>query len=326
MHPAGAILIAGWTCRFMQRTAFKAWWKQTERPFKKLMTFREAAAHTPGWVDHASWPNWIVSQTSIADLKKGRIHRLLLGLWINLLSGLLSLLNTSVVLALPCLLMATWWYAGWQVSFNKAYEYFANGALFSLTGGLLLIVVMFYVPMAQARQAVAGEARRFWQFGLVRRVIRRRWFLCTLLALAYAAAGAVLMVIISIPMSADLQDYFNSLPPDKLELSIRGYYLLAALFIFPAYVALRWFAARIYASAIGHMLSTGEVRADELSPAERLAFPQELINSPATPSCRGPSPRLFARRVQWSSSLHGRSSWPKSILASSSFTVGRASG
>ena len=102
---------------------------------------------------------------------------------------------------LPSLLMAVWWYAGWQVSFNKAYEYFANGALFSLTGGLLLIVVMFYVPMAQARQAVAGEARRFWQFGLVRRVIRRRWLLCTLLALGYAAAGAVVMILISIPMS-----------------------------------------------------------------------------------------------------------------------------
>ena len=273
MHPVGAVIVAGWTNRFMQRTAFKAWWKQTERPFKKLMTFREAAAHTPGWIDHASWPNWVLSQTPVADLRRGRVHRLVLGLWNNLRIGFLAVFNTALVLLLPSLLMAVWWYAGWQVSFNKAYEYFANGALFSLTGGLLLIVVMFYVPMAQARQAVAGEARRFWQFGLVRRVIRRRWLLCTLLALGYSAAGAVVMILISIPMSPGLQDYFNSLPADRLKLYLHAYYLSAALFIFPAYVVLRWFAARIYASAIGHMLSTGEVRADELAPSERLAFP-----------------------------------------------------
>jgi hypothetical protein len=281
MHPAGALIVAGWTNRFMQRTAFKAWWKQTERPFKKLMTFREAAAHTPGWIDHASWPNWVLSQTPVADLRRGRVHRLVLGLWNNLRIGFLAVFNTALVLLLPSLLMAVWWYAGWQVSFNKAYEYFANGALFSLTGGLLLIAVMFYVPMAQARQAVAGEARRFWQFGLVRRIIRRRWLLCTLLALGYSAAGAVVMILISIPMSPGLQDYFNSLPADRLKLYLHAYYLSAALFIFPAYVVLRWFAARIYASAIGHMLSTGEVRADELAPSERLAFPPELINSPA---------------------------------------------
>lgn len=281
MIPFGAVMVVGWTARVMQRTAFKAWWGQTERPFKKMMTFREAAAHHPGWVGQAAWPNWIVSQGIGGDLRRGRIHRLVAGLWANLRLGVLLLVNTYLVLGLPCLLMATWWYAGWQISFNKAYEYFSFGASVSLLAIVLFAIGMFYVPMAQARQAIAGEWRAFWQFSLVRRVIRRRWFCCLLLALAYVVTGVFVMILLALPMAAEFQDWFNNLPPEKLDRTIRGYYLLGALFIFPFYLGLRWAAARIYASAIAHMLATGEVRPDELSGAERLAFPAERINAPA---------------------------------------------
>lgn len=281
MSAVGAVLVVGWVCRFMQRTAFKAWWRQTERPFKKMMSFREAAAHRPGWAAHESWPNWVLGREAGADLRRGRLHRVVLGVWENARLGVLTLINTYLLLGLPCLLMATWWYAGWQVSFNKAYEYFSNGALVSVVAILLYAGVMFYLPMAQARQAVAGEWRAFWQFGLIRRIIRRRWMACLLLALGYVAAGAGVMAILALPMAADLQDWFNALPPDRLDPMIRGYFLLGAGFIFPAVVGLRWWAARIYASAVSQMLTTGEVRAEELSAVERLAFPAELINAPA---------------------------------------------
>ena len=288
MSPVGAVVVVGWLSRFMQRTAFKVWWNHTERPYKKLMTFREAAAHRPGWAEHESWPNWVLGVrrraaggAGGAGLLKRVFSRLGGGLWDNLRLGAALLVNTYLVLGLPCLLMATWWYAGWQVSFNKAYEYFSLGALFSLLGVLLFVAGMFYVPMAQARQAVAGEWRAFWQFSLVRRVIRRRWFGCLLLAAGYALAGLWVLLVLAFPMAPQVQDWFGTVPPEKLDATIRGYYLIGAAGVFPLLVALRWAAARLYASGMAQMLAVGQVRPEELSPSERHAFPAELINGPA---------------------------------------------
>jgi hypothetical protein len=298
-----SVLVVGWTCRFMQRTAFKAWWRQSHRPYRKMISFRSAAATTPGWIEHASWPNWVISQDIFGDLRRGRVHRLLGGLWDNLRFGLQSIVNTSVVLALPCLLWTLAWYAGWQVSFNKAYEYFQNGALLGLTASALFIVAMFYVPMAQARQAVSGVWRSFYDFRQVRRVIRRRWFACALLALAYAVAGLFVLVFFSIvPMATQFGDWLNSLDANRRLWSMKAYFLGGAAVLFPLFVALRWFAARIYASAIGQMLSTGEIRPDELSSAERLAFPPELVNAPEARDDWSRADRAIA----WSKSLPAR--------------------
>lgn len=285
MSPLGAVVVVGWLSRFMQRTAFKVWWHQTERPYKKLMSFREAAAHRPGWAAHESWPNWVMGAGRRGAGGVGGVGRLagraLGGLWENFRIGLAVLANTYVVLGLPCLLMATWWYAGWQVSFNKAYEYFSLGALFSLLGVVLFVAGMFYVPMAQARQAVAGEWRAFWQFSLVRRVIRRRWFGCLILAFGYVVAGLWVMGVLAFPMAPQVQDWFNEVPLERLDATIRGYYLIGAAGVFPLLVILRWGAARLYSSGMAQMLAVGQVRPDELTAAERQAFPAEQINGPA---------------------------------------------
>ena len=275
-----SVLVVGWTARLMQRTAMKSWWRRHRQPFKKMLRFRDVAATRPGWVEQASWPNWIVSQTAVDDLRRGRVHRLLAGVWANLKVGVPMALNTGVILLLPCLIWSFSWYAGWQVSFNKVYEYFANGMALGWTGILLFIIAMFYVPMAQARQAVSGNWRAFYEFRFIRRVIRRRWFLCALLAVGYAVAGFIILILISMPFGPEMQNYVNTLSSDQQIYFGRFYFLGAAVIMFPAYVALRWWAAKIYASAISQMVANGQVKPEELSPAERLGFPPEMINAP----------------------------------------------
>ncbi|MGI8601821.1 MAG: hypothetical protein ACR2OZ_02355 [Verrucomicrobiales bacterium] len=303
MIPFASILVVGWTSRLMQRMAFKAWWKQSHRPYKKLLRFRDVAATTPGWIEQASWPNWIVSQNIAEDLRRGRVHKLFAGLWINLKLGVQMMFNTSVILAVPCLMWSFAWYAGWQVSFNKAYEYFQNGALLGLAGSIVFGVAMFYVPMAQARQAVSGNWRAFYDFRFVRRVIRRRWFVCAVLAAAYAVAGFIVMILISIvPLNVKWQEWLNTLAHDKTLQTMRGYFLGATFVIFPLYFGLRWAAARIYASAVGRMLGTGEISPSQLTSAERLAFPPELVNAPETRADWTKWERLIA----WSKSVPGR--------------------
>ena len=283
LHPLGAILVAGWTARLMQRTAFKAWWNGTPRPFRKLMTFREAAQHTPGWTPLAGWPRWVLGPPGMAQGSFGnRVWHGVRGLWENARRGAVFLACSASVLLLPCALFAlAWRHGGWTEKADllpRAAEY---GLHFALAAGAPFVIAMFYLPMAQARLAVTDEWRLFFGFRFIRRVIRRRWLACTLLAVSYAAAGLVPMAF---AVAARQQpEAFQSLPwPATLPV------------MFPLYVGLHVAAARIYASAVRHMLSTGEARAEDLSPAERLAFPPE-ITSPLA-DMQG-----WSRRAAWMS-------------------------
>src|SRR2546429_8683233 len=90
------------------------------------------------------------------------------------------------------------WYDGWNNSFNKGYEQFSVGPGVSVLGILLFITAMLYVPMAQARQAVTGNWRCFYQFRLIRTLVRRRWFACFGLAALYALCSLPILVLLSV--------------------------------------------------------------------------------------------------------------------------------
>ncbi len=253
LHPLSAVVLVGWMSRVMQRTAVQAWWRHVPRPYRKLIRFRDAARHVPGWSEWVAWPNWLLSQQPVTDFRAFRLHRLFRGVWENARRGLEMALTTAAALGVPVTLLALAWSA-------KSGAWAADPALlrreagvFALVAGLPFTLVMFHVPMAQARQAVTGDWRCFFDFSLVRRVVRRRWLRCTLLAVGLAATVGVVPAVRELPA------------------------VTAAAWLALAFAVVRWAAATVYASAISHMLATGEVLASELAPAERLAFPPELI-------------------------------------------------
>lgn len=250
-----AVVVVGWVYAWMQRVTVRAWWSRGVQAangasFELYAGADETTAHL------VEWPRWFAGFR---------------GLWAHVKRGIAAVMATWVLTVPAGLLWVFAWYAGWDNSFNKGYEQFWVGPTLGWLGILAFIVAMFYVPLAQARQAVTGSWRSFFDFRLMRRIVVSNGWAAVLLAAAYALAGALLMVLRIAPA------FFAQNNPDVAALTeqqVRGtltlYYLVGgALFFYPSYLALRWLAARAYASSVVRALRSGRIELADLHPFER---------------------------------------------------------
>ena len=277
-----AIFAIGWTFRAMQRCAVKRWWKLSNRSNTGL-TFREDALTAPELRPFAAWPRWCNApmalratltalKTRSGSMAKLRLllHGLFHSLKQNFVLGIQGIFNVAVVTAIPVLLWQFGWYAGWDNSFNKGYEQFDVGVTISLTGIFLFLIVMLYLPMAQARQAVTGDWRSFYQFKLVWRLIQRRRVACLLLAGTFSLCSLPVTISRVLPVFVS-QNNETLLAMNDMELLAwaNRYFFWMSVLGFIIYTFLRILTARIYAGAIIEAYQERALRADELSPFER---------------------------------------------------------
>lgn len=273
----GSILVVGWTFRLAQRLVLRQWWKQSGSPSENI-SFENFVARMPAHRQHQHWPNWILEQnrawlsapsapgwSKIRATCKALSH----SLWQNLKLGLQAIFNTWVFTLPGCLLMLFSWYAGWQNSFNKGYEQAAVGPLTGFAGIFLFIAAMYYVPMAQIRQASTGDWRSFYQFKVVWQLIRRRWLACLGLALLYAALSLPVTILKTLPA------FFPQINPALVDLSpaealafAKTYYFYAGFAVFISFVLLRVAAARIYASSLLACVQSGAMHEESLAENE----------------------------------------------------------
>jgi hypothetical protein len=290
--PVTSILVVGWSYRVMHRAALKRWWKRS--PLRADGTsfdaFVQADASTAA---HPNWPNWLLrprAATEVVPSGRGRIRRtaaLLFGsLWLNAKIGVQGIFNTWVLTMPACVLWLFAWYDGWNNSFNKGYEQAVVGPLTGLLGVALFIAAMLYVPIAQARQAVTGSWRAFFQFRLLGRMIRERPFGCLGLAVLYS--------VLSLPVTAlkTAPEFFPQINPaleNASDAAIREllvtYFFWASVGLLVCFVTLRLAAARLYASALLGTLRTGRVAATHLEPHERACLLRlQLLPAPPPPA------------------------------------------
>jgi hypothetical protein len=278
-----SFLLVGWTYRFMQRVALKSWWKRSRFaiPLDDFLASYE----------HLSWPNWIVHQNFRENFRARPLYALFYSLWLNFRLGVAGAFNTFVLTLPGCALMLFGWYDGWNNSFNKGYEQFSVGPATSWFGIFLFAAAMLYVPMAQARQAITGEWRSFYQWRLVWRLVRLRWLQSVGIAAVYALvsfpilflrAGAPYLQGKATKMSAA---ELMALPHEQIVQSLNQYFFWCALLILPAFVFVRWLAARNYAAGVAVAIKKGLIAAFGLSDFERgaLARLNMLDPAPATP-------------------------------------------
>lgn len=304
-NPVTALVVVGWSYRLARRTAVKAWWQRS--PCRQAGgSFRQFVREADGLADLESYPNWFRAESSAAGLPVWkRLPRALFGsLWENARIGLKAIFNTWVLTLLPGLIMLFSWYAGWNNSFTKGYEHAVVGPATGLFGIALLIAVLFYLPMAQARQAVTGEGAPFYHFRDNRQLIRLRWHLLALLAFGYAAFGLVLMVMSSFLgfLPEALPELLEATPPEQLAF-LQRYFIVCGLFVFPAHVVLRCWAAKIYAGALLHAYGRGLLRFGDLRPFEQEMFHKLQLAQSTPPRA---SKLLSPRQRQWLLSLPGR--------------------
>ena len=288
--PVTAVLVVGWTYRLMQRRALKFWWKaaKTEEDFP---SFVEGHASSAG---HGIHPNWFLAQHARVNIAARRATRktfwgklwclpwgMTKSLYENLRLGVAGMMNTWVVTLLPTLLWVFGWYSGWDNSFNKGYEQFSVGVSISLTGIVLFLAVMLYVPMAQARQAVTGKWRSFYEFRKIRALIRRRRAACLVLAGCYSVASLPVAILIAIPsFITQINPALNDATDLEFLEFMNTYFFWACVVGFTTFVVLRLLAARLYAGAVLGAVRAGELPVTELSEFEATALQRLGLSEP----------------------------------------------
>jgi hypothetical protein len=273
-----SIIAVGWTYRWMQAVVLRGWWKRS--PKRQEGSFQDFC-DSLGRDAPVPRPRWFLRERIAAYLSRPapggqqagvlrRFGRALTvpwhSLWLNFKTGLAAVFCTYLLTGWGCLLMLFSWEFGWFNSINRYYEQAWVGPVTGLVGSLLFILAMFYVPMAQAHQAATGQARAFFDFRFVRRLVRAR-------LLAYVGL-AILMWLASLTLSiAVLASAAQPFADPKAMSAAEGleafrHYLGAWTFLglVPAYLLLHFVAAVIYRSAVLKVLRQGVVTRAELNP------------------------------------------------------------
>ena len=297
----GSFLIVGWTNRLARQRALRGWWKKSSTRGAGE-SFEHFAARHPDLGLHSGWPNWFFpgKPPSLPPCPRWGVHRETPGrpgawvesLRVNFKSGFQTVLNTWVVTAGPCALWVFAWYFGWNNSFHKGYELSGIGPLTGLVGVFLFIAVMFYLPLAQIRQAVTGDWRSFYELRFIRVLLRESWIACLFLALFYMLLFFPVTILKTLPgFFSNMNPALVDATPTEVRSILSRYFFWSALIVFPAFVALRLAAARIYSSALLRAVRRGSIRESALASVERTALKDlNLLEveaaTPSTPAAR----------------------------------------
>jgi len=275
-----SILVVGWVMRLMQRGALRTWYRRSAMP-REGMSFAEFVAGDPATVEHRHWPNHFVTQNLGATLAGDpaierpshpmrRVLALLLSsLWRNASRGLAGIACLWVLTLPATTLWAFSWYAGWDNSFNKGYEQAYVGPSLGLLGTLVFCLVMMYVPLAHARHASNGSWRSFFDFAIVRAVMRRRRWACVGLAALFAALALPIFVMKVAPLGFGESPAWAALDDAAYLEALRSYYFACCLVVVPLYLLAMTLASRIYAGGLLEAVNAGDVPPDALTDIER---------------------------------------------------------
>jgi hypothetical protein len=276
----GSIAVIGWTYRLSQRVALRYWWARSEHKQPATRLAHHLAAHDPAH-EHLHWPNWLTAQNFRDAIRRNPgastsshvwqfIKALFRSLGANVKIGLQGIFNTWVLTMPACILWLFSWYDGWNNSFNKGYEQAIVGPGVGVLGIMLFIAAMMYVPLAQARQAVTGDWRSFYNFSFVWRLVRRHWLACLILAGFTSLFFLPLVIMKTAPQFFGVDAKLADMTDQQIVQFLNRYFFACAFLVFPLFVVLRVLAARIYARGILHGVQTGEISVTDLAPCERL--------------------------------------------------------
>jgi len=309
-----SVLVVGWTARAAQREVLKSWWRRS--PVRQRNgSFAEFAAEDPATSGHAAWPTWFAGAGPGASSDAGRLRtflrRRLGGLGRNARLGVQMIFNTWVLTLPGCLLWAVAWFGGWQNSFNKGYEHAWFGPTVFLLGMLLFSAAMGYVPLAQARQASTGDWRRFYDFRLIWRLVRRQWLASLALAVVWAGASGLVLLVKLMPQIAQYIPSLMDRPPAEVVSISQQFFAVMALGLYPLFVGLRLLAARVYAHALRTGYQSGALTEDDLGDAEWHALRRLELLVPAPL----PERRWFVRLAAWLATRTGQVAAAAAVFA-----------
>lgn len=194
-------------------------------------------------------PGWIMGEGK-------PLARLLGGLAANIREGLMAATSLALATAPFTIIWLLSWWAGWENSFSKGYEQAFVGPLLGLAGVAVFCIIMVWLPLALAHQAIENRTLALFEWRKVRSAVRHTGW-------GYVAMAAV-TVVLSLPLFAgrglvalasSIFPSFDTLTTDQLVQLSGGIDFGLAIYIFIGLVILRSWSARIYAKAVARALS-----------------------------------------------------------------------
>lgn len=290
--PLTAPLLAGWLNQYMLRSAVRMWIRRS------TLEDKDSIYQTPGLENLKVWPRWsetpenrsknIINQASRSIRAYGKIKRFLKSICSHYRSGFLSLFNTWLM-TLPFLLIWLWmWWAGWNVAFARGYEEDGAAAAISLLSVLVFSLIMFYLPIAQTRQAIHGTWKSFFEFRPVRAIARKVRLRIFFLAILYAlgsfgivAGTKVFPVFFEQAYGIDLAD--AKTVKDRIFI----HFFFVILCFYAGLLVVKRMNAQVYAIGVLKALQSRTISPDDLAPIEhdlllnRLRFKEPELQKPS---------------------------------------------
>ncbi len=208
----------------------------------------------------AASPGWLLGE--------GRgVARWLGGLAANMREGVMAAVSLALASAPFTVIWLLSWWAGWENSFSKGYEQAFVGPLLGLVGVGIFCVVMIWLPIALAHQAVENRVLALFEWRMVRSAVRHTGW-------GYVFFSAA-TVIFALPLFAGrgLVTFASGIVPGFDEMTAEQAAELAgridlglAMYIFVALLILRSWSARLYANAVARALAGPEAAIWQDSP------------------------------------------------------------
>ncbi len=312
LSPLTAVLVAGWLMRLMRQSACREMHRLSGRPIR----FEAFASTSLALAGEERWPRWILAQNAgqlllqarsseagFGGRMKLRARALAGSLWENFRLGVAGLANVAVfVLPAGALWLLAWW-GGWENSFNKGYEQAVVGPGVSLLGLAWFLFAMSHVPLAQARQALGMDWRRFYDFAAVRAVLRAKRLAALWLALRYLIAGAVFTAVKAAPLALGNILAAQNVSGKVWSRASVGYDLLAAFALLLLLLWLRSAVAGTYARGVVAASVAGRISLHQM-PEQEKAVILELDLKPVSPKTgHGRATRAIGATERWLSGV-----------------------
>lgn len=223
---ASSLLVLGWLMRRM-----------------RMVALRSAGIN-------AEQPGWILG----ARGSKGIAHWLG-GLAANIREGVMAVVALALATAPFSIIWLLSWWAGWENSFSKGYEQAFVGPALGLFGVAVFCVVMIWLPMALAHQAVENRTFALFEVRPIRSAVRHSGWGYVFLALATVVASLPLFAGRGLVVFASqIVPGFEDMTADQIEGLRGGITLGLAAYVFVSLLVLRAWAARLYAGAVARAL------------------------------------------------------------------------
>lgn len=286
--PLTAPLLTGWLNRYMQRSAVQLWIKNS------TLEDRSEIYKTPEIGCFKFWPKWSslkLDENASTEIKaRWTLIRpkspkpFLKALSIQYCSGLSSLMNTWLLtLPFACTWLWMWW-AGWNLSFSRMHEEQELAPMISLLSIAGFCVIMLYLPIAQARQAMHEKWHSFFDIRAIRIIashVRLRLFIFAFFC-AIGSAGLMLGTKI-IPATFEQTYALDLTNAASIEKSVFRHFFFTILCFFSGLIVIKRMNARIYAIGVLKALQSGALSPDQLAPIEKEILIKKLKFKQAQP-------------------------------------------